>query len=229
MSKIGKAWSEAIQKFKPYVVFIETPHSAGTGFFIGAKESGIVGVATAYHVISKAVKWREGLIISQPASSWRIFINKYEVYQYEKKDSALLRFQLDELNLPGLPLEPLPIIEVKKRLKEAVEIGWCGYPGIVKPPTLCFFHGRVSAWLPEHEAYVVDGIAINGVSGAPAFTVTEDDKPKIVGMVTAYIPNVTLEGPLPGLSWVFSINHYLRLFEKLSGQTVQPGEEEVPF
>lgn len=180
-------------------------------------------------MISKAVKWREGLIISQPASSWRIFINKYEVYQYEKKDSALLRFQLDELNLPGLPLEPLPIIEVKKRLKEAVEIGWCGYPGIVKPPTLCFFHGRVSAWLPEHEAYVVDGIAINGVSGAPAFTVTEDDKPKIVGMVTAYIPNVTLEGPLPGLSWVFSINHYLRLFEKLSGQTVQPGEEEVPF
>jgi hypothetical protein len=32
---------------------------------------------------------------------------------------------------------------------------------------LCFFAGNVSAWVAEQGAYLVDGVAINGVSSGP--------------------------------------------------------------
>ena len=72
---------------------------------------------------------------------------------------------------------------------------------------LCFFSGRISAWLEQEQSYLVDGVAINGVSGGPAFQVDEDGRPVLLGVVSAYLPNKSLGGTLPGLSVVQHIGH----------------------
>lgn len=82
-----------------------------------------------------------------------------------------------------------------------VELGWLGFPRVASDQ-LCFFSGRVSAIREDH--FLVDGTAIHGVSGGPAFCITEDG-PKLLGSITAYLPNRVEEDiTLPGLSLVTS-------------------------
>ena len=51
--------------------------------------------------------------------------------------------------------------------------------------------------------YLVDGVAINGVSGGPVF----DDRCHLIGVVFAYIPNQLGENTLlPGLAAITPIN-----------------------
>ena len=51
------------------------------------------------------------------------------------------------------------------------------------------------------QAYFLDGVAINGVSGGPAFHLLDSqEEPCITGIVSAYIPNVATGSTLPGLS-----------------------------
>jgi len=45
----------------------------------------------------------------------------------------------------------------------------------------------------------VDGVAIHGVSGGPAFTCIGDKLSLVCGVVTAYWPNITAQGALPGV------------------------------
>ncbi len=78
--------------------------------------------------------------------------------------------------------------------------------------------GNVSAWLQDESAYLVDGVAINGVSGGPAFVYEEDTPALLVGVVTAYIPNRATGEALPGVSLVRAINPYVTLFKELEGK-----------
>jgi hypothetical protein len=55
----------------------------------------------------------------------------------------------------------------------------------------------VSAFIEQRNSYLVDGVAINGVSGGPVFVSYDEVTPEIIGTVSAYLPNRT--GGTPGL------------------------------
>lgn len=96
----------------------------------------------------------------------------------------------------------LPVLPADSMLARGTEVGWLGFPSIAGPE-LCFFRGVVSGYLGNPPTYLMDGVAINGVSGGPVF----DDRCHLVGMVSAYLPNqLDQETLLPGLSAITPIN-----------------------
>jgi hypothetical protein len=74
--------------------------------------------------------------------------------------------------------------------------------------TLCFFSGNVSAWQEWRNAYLVDGVAINGVSGGPVIFSTPTDGVQIVGSIAAYYANRATGEALPGLSVAQDVSHF---------------------
>jgi len=203
-------WHSTLEDIKKYVVYISTPNGTGTGFLIASsKEERIVGIATALHVISNAHEWGQPIKIRYDQSDATVLLKESDrsIHWDKKTDSALIRFSNGKIKLP---IENPSLIERDKHMKEGVELGWCGYPAVYSSK-LCFFSGRVSAWLDDHYAYLVDGVAINGVSGGPAFEEYGD----IVGFVTAYIPNRATGEALPGVSLIRSIAPYMEWFDEL--------------
>ncbi len=96
----------------------------------------------------------------------------------------------------------LPLFPHDSVLARGADIGWLGFPGITEPE-LCFFHGYVSGYLNDPPTYLVDGVAINGVSGGPAF----DNRAHVIGLVSAYVPNrIDETTTLPGLMTLVPIN-----------------------
>jgi hypothetical protein len=88
------------------------------------------------------------------------------------------------------------------------EVGWLGYPALGRSSdTLCFFSGNVSARQDFNHAYLIDGVAINGVSGGPVVVLADDGTPQIVGTIAAYIVNRATGEALPGLSVAQDLSH----------------------
>lgn len=220
-------WHETLAFVKNYVVSVKTPNGSGTGFLItSSKTEKVVGIATASHVVDYAHEWGQPIKIGHYLSGEITLLKESDrsVHWDPNTDSALIRFPKGKLPLS----EQGPyLIERGLHMKEGVEIGWCGFPAVY-PSKLCFFSGRVSAWLKSLEAYLIDGVAINGVSGGPAFSLFGE----IIGMVTAYIPNKTL----PGVALVRSLTTYLNWLEELkpmptkaeSDSPVPPKLENAP-
>jgi hypothetical protein len=121
----------------------------------------------------------------------------------EDTDSAVILFLTKHLD--QLPKDPLPLLDYNETLPTGADVGWLGYPGIA-PQTLCFFAGSVSARI-EH-GYLIDGVAINGVSGGPVVSQVVGHEPQIVGTVSAYRPNRATGDTLPGLSVAQDISHF---------------------
>jgi hypothetical protein len=74
--------------------------------------------------------------------------------------------------------------------------------------------------------YLVDGVAINGVSGGPAFRGEDDGTVSLIGVLSAYIPNRATGETLPGLAVVASVAEFHQMVasfksfdEALSKQT----------
>ncbi len=112
--------------------------------------------------------------------------------------------------------ELLPLLPFDSMLARGADIGWLGFPGMTEPE-LCFFHGYISGYLNDPPTYLVDGVAINGVSGGPAF----DNRSHIVGLVSAYIPNkVDSFTTLPGLLALIPINAIRYWLEDVFGARV---------
>ena len=144
----------------------------------------------------------------------------------EKKDSALIFLPSSVFELPQqLP----PFIPSNKILKVGVEVGWMGFPA-VEPDTLCFFSGTISAAISYRDAYLVDGVAISGVSGGPVFQTTGDNKSLadhvIIGMVTAYIPNRATGATLPGLAMAQDVSHFVDTISHL--KTLKEARDQKP-
>lgn len=57
-------------------------------------------------------------------------------------------------------------------------------------------------------AYLIDGVAINGVSGGPVMYGTETDGIQIVGTVSAYQANRVTGETLPGLLIAQDVSHF---------------------
>lgn len=101
------------------------------------------------------------------------------------------------------------------------------------PRSLRFFRGQVSNWLKEEKAYLVDGVVINGVSGAPAICLL-GGQPTIIGVVAAYMPNRATGEVLPGLSVVRGVTHLhkvtanFRSFEAARSIETPPAAASAP-
>ena len=207
------AWYLAVKKLKEYIVKIETPDGHGTGFLVPAPAGrhGLRCIATANHVVRHAHKWAEPIRIIHPFSGRQVFINAAQRYVIaaSNRDQAVIQFSASWLQSPKSDLR---FSEEDKHYIEGVEVGWLGFPSVF-PVNSCFFHGHISSYIDEEELYIVDGVAINGVSGGPAF-VMEDGEPVIIGLVTEYRPNCSTGQVLPGMSVMRSINPLIKYYRE---------------
>ncbi len=224
-----KNWYKALESIKPLIFKIKTPDGYGTGFQIFySKNQPMCGIATAYHVIDHADEWEESIKIIHEKSGKYVVLKEDDrvIFPYPEKDLAFILF-----NKSLLPLEPKnpKLINPNRILKQGVEIGWCGFPSIAYGK-LCFFAGHVSCCLENEDYYLVDGVAINGVSGGPAFYIdpkTEDIK--ICGVISAYRPNRVYGEVHPGLSKVCSVEPYqkdLKSFRTKDAAAAKAKEEK---
>jgi len=180
-------WHVAFQRVEPYVVKITTPSAAGTGFLVAlSPNKQLIGIATAAHVIDYPHFWEQPIRIEHYSSGKTVFLNHPDrfIETNAAKDTASIVLRRGDLPVPDQAPET---ISETRHLKVGVEVGWVGFPAIA-PANLCFFSGAISSWV-EEGFYFVDGVAINGVSGGPAFSVSQDNKVQIIGVVSAYVPN----------------------------------------
>ena len=226
-------WNDIVHKVTPYVVKIETPHGHGTGFvcFYNAART-VCGIATAYHVIAHAEVWHQPIRIHHHPSGTTVFLNEYErlIYSDRNKDSAVLLVDASKLQVPEVLIQLRPI---EDRLPIGVEVGWLGYPA-VGPHTLCFFAGNVSAVQEWRHAYLIDGVAISGVSGGPVLYSTPTEGVQIVGSITAYIANRATGEALPGLSVAQDVSHVhevtadIKSFDEARRKQAEEAAKEPP-
>jgi Trypsin-like peptidase domain len=201
-------WGEAVNAITPHVVKIETPTVYGTGFLVFYNhDQSWCGIATAAHVVSHADEWQEPIRIHTDANAAPRFLKSEDrvIFVDYTNDSAVVLFVKGDLKLPEVPITLLPMNEP---CSIGSDIGWLGYPAI-EPHTLCFFAGTISARQPARKAYLIDGVAINGVSGGPVFHCpSPDNTVQIIGCVSAYHANRATGEALPGLLRAQDVSHF---------------------
>jgi Trypsin-like peptidase domain len=208
-------WHQIVKVISPYIFKIETPRGHGTGFLCLYNETKtLVGIATAHHVIDEADQWQEPIRIRHHESNTTVLLKEADrfILGSQSTDSAVILFQPGILELPKMTI---PLLPSDKRLKIGVEIGWLGFPAM-EPHTLCFFSGNISARQRHRHAYLIDGVAINGVSGGPVFDDGEDGRnPRIIGTIAAYIANRVTGDTLPGLAYAQDVSHFHDITSKI--------------
>ena len=192
-------WSDAVNSSLPCIVKIETPTGHGTGFLCFHNEAtSMYAIATAGHVIHHADKWMEPIRIYTHDGSKSLLLkaNARHITMGELSDSAIILFS----KTPNLfeHTHPLPLLDQEYILRVGTQVGWIGFTTL-EPDIPCFFSGMISARQDDKNAYLIDGVAINGVSGGPVLHIDEDETVKVVGTVSAYRMNRTSGETLPGL------------------------------
>jgi Trypsin-like peptidase domain len=199
------SWDSAIKVIGPHVVRIETPNGWGTGFLAFYNHDGTwCGIATAAHVVSHADEWQNPVRIRNATSGRFLKAEDRVIFLDHPTDSAIVLFLKGELQLPESPIALIPVGEP---CSIGADIGWLGFPNL-EPDTMCFFSGTVSAWHPAKKSYLIDGVAINGVSGGPVFHCPHPEKPQIIGCVSAYHANRATGEALPGLLRAQDVSHF---------------------
>jgi hypothetical protein len=207
-------WDNVIKKVSPYIVKIDTPTGSGTGFLCGYNEDkSICFIATANHVISDAEEWQQPIKIYNHALEKTTFLKESVrvIFPDLVTDSAVICCAPNELDFPK---EPIPLLPMDITIEIGVEVGWVGYPSI-ESNTLCFFSGSVSARRKNRSAYLIDGVAINGVSGGPVIFRHETDGAQIVGIISAYHANRQGGDALPGLLIAQDVSHFHKVIQSL--------------
>lgn len=195
-------WATVVEDISPTVVKIETRYSQGTGFLLSIPEDfEFYAIATARHVIEHAAKWDESILIH--------FSQEEKPYLYREKDRTILfspRKQDYAVLLIGkgsleLLCSPVKLLPFDISLSVGAEVAWLGFPAGLE---LCFFSGKISrgagAFGMHGEVYLIDGVAINGVSGGPVIFKNEENEIYVAGLISAYFPNRATGEPLPGLA-----------------------------
>ena len=182
-------WIQHVAAMLPHVVRIATPDVSGTGFILHInRQEKKLTIATASHVIRDAKTW--GQIIEITHSTFKNPITartqKREILLHPRFDSACLTVNLeDEFGIDTLPEVPIEHVPSQIAVPSGEEVGWLGFPALVTSDTPCFFSGHMSVYAERR--YFIDGVAIPGVSGGPAFRYSlHDKKLQILGSVTAY-------------------------------------------
>jgi len=220
-------WSQAVSMIEPHVVRVSTTRGQGTGFLVSICGD-LCAIATAAHVVDHAHYWEEPIRIDHVSSGKTRLVRFAEraLFLDPVHDTAAFLIARGDIMFPefALPLAPKDMF-----LRVGNDIGWLGFPA-VEATRVCFFGGRVSAWNPNAKAYLVDGVAINGVSGGPAFHLA-NAQPIIMGVVSAYMPNRATGEVLPGLSVVRDVTQFHELaptFESISQAKTQESPATPP-
>jgi hypothetical protein len=203
------SWDKTIEIVRPHVVKIATPDGYGTGFLtLYNHDRRWCGVATAAHVVSHADDWQQPIRIIHEGSEKPKFLKEEDrvIFLDRPNDSAIVFFFKGELSLPEVPIALLPMDEP---CSIGADVGWLGYPGI-EQESLCFFAGAISARTASRRSYLIDGVAINGVSGGPVFHCPRSDQVQIIGCVSAYHANRATGEALPGLLRAQDVSHFHR-------------------
>ena len=214
-------WNRLIEKIATQIVRIEGDcGSRGTGFLLGGGEF-LRTIATARHVVA-ALAGKPATICHTPSGK----------HVRVGKGPGLRRLLMAEpdsdldvailfLPAPELPQPTVPILKQGHHVQIGTEVGWLGYPGLTD--TLCFFSGRISAVLPDRASYLIDGVAIPGVSGGPVFCETSRGL-RLVGSISGYTYETRKTGPssehsLPGLAIANDVSWHNTI--KITEQNVQ--------
>ena len=198
------SWDQAVKTVTPHIVKIETPDGYGTGFLaFWNHDRSWCGIATSAHVVKHADDWQQAIKIrgqGQPAlllgGSDRIILLDGST------DSAIVLFAKRELQLPEAAITLLP---TKEPCGIGVDVGWLGFPDL-EPNALCFFSGTVSYHLASRNAYLIDGVALSGVSGGPVIHLSGAGAVEIIGSVSAYYH--ADRSTLPGLLVAQGVSHF---------------------
>ncbi len=203
----SKPWHMVVDQVMSSVFHLNAGDSAGTCFLVslGTDSQNLhtfAMFATAWHVLENLQGSSAGIEIISADKS-KVFSSKTHKTVFSRmgttSDAALIMVEVgQELTQDNL----LPIMPFGDQLARGSEIGWLGFPGLFNAEP-CFFLGVISGYLNDPPTYLVDGVAVNGVSGGPAF----DDRAHLIGLVSAYIPNKVDEATtLPGLLALVPIN-----------------------
>jgi Trypsin-like peptidase domain len=198
-------WVKPFELVKPYVFRVETKGGSGTGFLYAyTTNRELAFIATAEHVVQEADAWKEPLRLTHEATGTSVYLAVPErvIFSDSDRDTASISVGLhvgEGTSLRQvLPKEPLTMMPADKFAKVGQDVAWVGYPSVA-PRHLCLFRGCVSAFMLKRDCYLIDGVAINGVSGGPVFAATGDGVPTLLGSVSAYLPNRNRGDALPGL------------------------------
>lgn len=220
-------WYVAFQRIEPYVVKITTPTASGTGFLAAvSKNKQLLGIATAAHVIDYPHFWEQPIRIEHFQSGKSVFLNHADrfIETNAMNDTGSIVLRRGELPIPD---STLPVIPEDKVLKVGVDVGWVGFP-VIAPNNLCFFSGSISSWMDGGGFYFVDGVAINGVSGGPAFSINAYNEVQIIGVVSAYVPNRATGAQLPGLCVIRDIAPLQNMIKGLTNFEAAKQQEKAP-
>lgn len=221
-------WNAIVDKVAPYVVKIETPSGHGTGFLcLHSQTRSFFGIATARHVVANAHEWQEPIRIRQLASGTTVFLKEPDraILANPGTDSAVVLVSPGDLKLPD---DAIPLLPVSSPLAIGTEVGWLGFPALAAE-TLCFFSGSISARQESDHAYLIDGVAINGVSGGPVIFSNDTDGVQIVGTISAYISNRANSGTtLPGLAIARDVSHFHNMISMINNLDEAKQQEQEP-
>ena len=227
-------WSNVCAGISKYMVRVEVRGSFGSGFFV-YKNKNFLFFATAHHVVSNAQRWNDPIIlghrfIENDASLLKnIRIDKPNIILYPN-DVALIIVNRKEGGLDWVEsvfgdLDSPELLPNDHSVRCGAEVSWAGFPCIVgSGDVLCHFFGHVSnidvayrLQNPFARYYLVDGNAINGVSGGPAYIGKSEQTPHPViwGVVSAYVPNKQQHGTLPGLSVIRPLGEIYQQIQNL--------------
>jgi hypothetical protein len=200
-------WTDIVAEVTPYIVKIETPLGHGTGFLcLYNQTKSFCGIATAAHVVSYADEWQQPIRIQHYPSKGTVLLKEENrvIFVDHDTDSAVIVLGVGILDFPE---SAIPLLPSGTPIGIGVEVGWLGYPAL-EANTLCFFSGNISARREARNAYLIDGVAINGVSGGPVIYSDATDTVQIVGEVSAYRANRATGEALPGLLVAQDLSHF---------------------
>ena len=198
-------WDQIFDRVTPHVVKIETPGGHGTGFLC-LRTDAFCGISTAHHVVAHADDWQQPIRIRHHPSGSTTLLREAErvIFIGRDRDSAMI--VVPQNVVLQLPETPIPLLSANTVLPIGADVGWIGYPAVHRT-SQCFFSGKISAFhAPEH-MYLIDGVAINGVSGGPVVHADAPTTPHIVGSISDYIANRATGEVLPGLSGARDVSH----------------------
>ena len=206
------SWESMIDGMRPHVVRIQTPNSQGTGFLsLYNHDSSWCGIATAAHVVAYSDTWQLPIKIENESSSRFLNNNERVIFLDLATDSAVVLFFKGDLQLPQTPIALIPMGDP---VSIGSQVGWLGYPN-TNADTLCFFAGNVSARNVAQRSYLIDGVAIHGVSGGPVFHLSQSTALEVIGVMVAYHANLATGAPLPGLSRAQDVSHFHDVIQQI--------------
>jgi hypothetical protein len=185
----------------------------GTGSVIVSTMSRqFIFIATAHHVVPMQADEETGVIVvriwrdafpdrvlqfkmipNEPVNAKRVFLSG------SFADATCLVLP-DTCENGRSFLEPgevsIPIASGNMAPGPSTRIAWAGYPGFLSEPhilgrtVLCYFEGSVSALIDdsERQVFIVDGHAMQGVSGGPVWWQNEETgRIEVIGVMSGYV------------------------------------------